>query len=80
MKNISNNPPSFSILVVDESRCQGHGRCNLIAPEIFSSDEFGKAVPRITKIDAALSAQVLLAVANCPEYAISLNDGKVDEK
>lgn len=69
---------SFSILTVDQSKCQGHGRCVLIAPEIFDLDSLGQAVPRITKIDSALMPKALLAIANCPEFAISLHDQEAD--
>ncbi len=80
MNNFSKSPSPISILVVDESKCQGHGRCNLIAPEIFDLDDFGKVVPRLATINPTLSPQVLLAIANCPEFAISLIDGEVDRK
>lgn len=78
--NSSKNFSQASVLIVDESKCQGHGRCNLIAPEIFDLDVFGKAAPRIRVMDSTLRAQVLLAIANCPEFAINLIDGEVDQK
>jgi len=58
---------------IDPERCQGHGRCYDLAPELFGDDEEGYgqvlgdgAVPPGQQ-DAAR-----LAVANCPERAIEV--------
>jgi ferredoxin len=55
---------------VDASRCQGHGQCNLVCPEVFQFDEQGFA--RIVKDEVSrdLCADVERAVQNCPEQAI----------
>lgn len=56
---------------VDVSRCQGHGRCLLEAPELFDVGDNGKvelldagelSAPRAEELDAAVLA--------CPEAAI----------
>ena len=49
---------------VDQSKCQGHNRCYAIAPELFDVDA-GVVEPH-------LAEKARLAVANCPEYAISI--------
>ena len=58
---------------VDQSKCQGHNRCYAIAPELFDVDDLGNA---FEIGDGVVSPQLLekarLAVANCPEYAISI--------
>ncbi|MET0144688.1 MAG: ferredoxin [Ilumatobacteraceae bacterium] len=63
---------------VDAERCQGHNRCYAIAPELFDVDDFGQAFVRPELDDGAvpdgLAAKARLAVANCPEYAISIED------
>jgi ferredoxin len=56
---------------IDPGRCQGHGRCYDLAPELFGEDEDGYgtvladgAVPAGREDDARLAA------ANCPEHAV----------
>ena len=56
---------------IDSTRCQGHARCNTLYPEVFGLDEEGFAFV-IGNTDQDLSqAKVELAVANCPEHAIT---------
>ena len=56
---------------VDSGRCQGHARCNVMCPEVFDLDDAGYAVVRDAHVPAALEDDVLDAVANCPEQAIT---------
>jgi ferredoxin len=60
---------------VDEQRCQGHGRCYATAPDVFLADELGNGheVGDGT-VTAALEAAARLAVANCPERAITIEE------
>jgi ferredoxin len=60
---------------VDCERCQGHARCAALAPELFALDEFGNAreVGDGT-VPAALVDKAYLAQANCPEFAIEVNE------
>ena len=58
---------------IDTGICQGHGRCYDLAPDLFGDDEEGYGqvlgdgtVPPGTEHEASL------AVANCPERAISM--------
>jgi ferredoxin len=58
---------------VDPDRCQGHNRCYALAPELFDVDDFGNASEIGDGIvPADLFDKARLAVANCPEYAISI--------
>jgi ferredoxin len=59
-------------VVVDRSRCTGHGRCYLLAPEIFTPDEQGLAVVVVAEPTEEQQRFALLAEANCPERAITL--------
>ncbi len=60
---------------IDGERCQGHNRCYALAPELFDVDDFGQAVVLGDgTVPAELEHKARLAVANCPEYAISLDD------
>jgi ferredoxin len=58
---------------VDADRCEGHGRCYALAPELFAADDIGNssevghgAVP------PELEREARLAAANCPELAITI--------
>ncbi|GAA1816978.1 ferredoxin [Actinomadura chokoriensis] len=58
---------------IDSERCQGHGRCYDLAPDLFGEDDEGYgtvlgggAVPADREQDARLAA------ANCPERAIDV--------
>ena len=58
---------------IDSDRCQGHGRCYDLAPELFGEDEEGNGqvlaggIVPAGREDAARRAE-----ANCPERAINV--------
>ncbi|MDQ1695990.1 MAG: ferredoxin [Frankiaceae bacterium] len=57
---------------VDADRCQGHGRCYLTAPGLFEADDLGSGRPiGDGAVPVALQHDARLAVANCPERAVS---------
>jgi ferredoxin len=61
---------------VSSERCQGHNRCYVLAPELFDVDDLGSAVVRGDgSVPAELEHKARLAVANCPEYAITIDEG-----
>jgi ferredoxin len=61
---------------VSSERCQGHNRCYVLAPELFDVDDLGSAVVRGDgSVPAELEDKARLAVANCPEYAITIDEG-----
>ena len=60
-------------IVLDLEKCQGHGRCYSLAPELFDSDDNGNSVLKVTgPVPAELEAAARLAADNCPEYAIEI--------
>lgn len=62
-------------VIVDEEKCQGHNRCFAIAPELFDVDDYGTAIALNDGIvPAELEEKARLAAANCPEYAITIED------
>ncbi|MEW6474411.1 MAG: ferredoxin [Actinomycetota bacterium] len=67
-------------LLVDRDRCQGHGRCNSIAPELFDLDELGYSVVlcEAGQVPDQLSDRAIRAVGACPERAIRVEE-RVDE-
>ena len=61
---------------VDAELCSGQGRCYTVSPELFQSDDEGFVVQRGTEFEVAAEDEeaALLAVASCPEGAISMVD------
>ena len=60
-------------VVVDHERCQGHGRCYDLAPEVFGADDDGYVLLLVPgDVPDALEPSAHRAVANCPERALSL--------
>jgi ferredoxin len=60
---------------VDPEKCQGHNRCYAIAPELFDVDDLGNAHElNDGVVPARLEDKARMAVANCPEYAISITE------
>jgi len=58
---------------VDQDRCQGHGRCYSLAPELFEPDEIGNGIERNGgEIAIGAEANALRAARNCPELAITV--------
>ena len=61
---------------VDPTKCQGHGRCHALAPELFEVDEYGMS--RVIGDGTVLPESqrvVQLVAANCPEFAVEIVDG-----
>ncbi len=60
---------------LDSDACQGHNRCYMLAPELFDTDDEGYAILRIDgEIPKDLEEKAMLAVDNCPEFAIEVAD------
>ncbi len=62
-------------ILFDRPTCQGHNRCHLLAPELFDTDDEGYAVLKVSgEIAAELADKARLAVDNCPEFAITVEE------
>lgn len=59
---------------IDSAKCQGHGRCELIAPEYFEVGDDGYADLLREGVAEDDLVDVREAVESCPESAISLAD------
>jgi ferredoxin len=59
---------------LDPERCQGHGRCYVLAPELFDADDYGHCVVVVDDVDDAQLDAARLGVENCPEQALALED------
>ena len=66
---------------MDTEKCQGHNRCYALAPELFDVDDYGQAVViGDGDVPPELEDKARLAVANCPEYAISIETDERDDR
>jgi ferredoxin len=59
-------------LRVAAERCVGHGRCYVLAPDVFGEDERGHCVLLVETVPSDLERQARLGEENCPERAISI--------
>jgi ferredoxin len=60
---------------VDGQKCQGHNRCYAVAEELFDIDEYGYAHEKGDgTVPPGLEEKAKLAVANCPELAITVEE------
>jgi ferredoxin len=60
---------------VDGEKCQGHNRCFAVAEELFDIDDYGYAHEKSDgTVPDGLEEKAKLAVANCPEQAITIED------
>ena len=59
---------------VDADLCVGHGRCYVLAPDVFAPDDFGHCEVIAAEVDGALAEQARIGAENCPERAITLED------
>lgn len=59
-------------IAVDAEKCQGHARCYALAPDLFTIDDYGQSsVVGDGSVPPGLEDGARLAIANCPELAIS---------
>jgi len=59
---------------VDEAACVGHGRCYVLAPEVYADDDRGHCVVAKPEVGPDLEAKARLGADNCPEHAIRVGD------
>jgi ferredoxin len=57
---------------VDPDLCVGHGRCYVLAPDVFAADDFGHCEIVIDQVEGALAEQARVGAENCPERAITV--------
>ena len=60
-------------VLINHDRCQGHGRCYDLAPDLFGEDEDGYGVVLGDgRVPPGREEDARLARANCPEAAVEL--------
>ena len=64
---------AFVQLQVESSRCQGHARCNAVAPEVFELDDVGYVATGSGEVRAGLEEQAKKGAAACPEHALKVS-------
>ncbi len=63
-------------VTIDDEKCQGHGRCYALAPTVFEPDDLGQGkVLGDGVVAEGDQDQARLAAANCPELAITVEEG-----
>jgi ferredoxin len=62
---------------VDTEKCEGHNRCFVVARELIELDDSGYAHEiGDGAVPAGLEEKARLAVTNCPEQAISIDEAE----
>ena len=59
---------------LDAERCQGHGRCYMLAPDLFDADDLGHCVLLVEEVPAGKEADARSGADNCPEQALTVED------
>ena len=57
---------------IDRIRCDGHGLCAELLPEMISLDDWGYPIVRDVPVPPALGAHAQRAVDACPVLALRL--------
>ncbi|MBL7501633.1 ferredoxin [Frankia sp. CNm7] len=59
-------------VVVDGARCTGHAQCNVAAPEVFTLDDLGYALPGEIAVSHDTEPAARRGALACPERAITV--------
>jgi ferredoxin len=66
-------------LKLNTELCSGHGRCYVLSPDVFETDDDGYGQAKFSRVPDELIQQARIAVINCPEDAITLISEEGDE-
>ena len=58
---------------IDATRCQGHGQCVFLCPEVFAADAQGMGTVVRADVPVASEDDARRAEGSCPERAIELS-------
>lgn len=59
---------------IDENLCSGHGRCYVLAPDVFDADDSGYGQVKVAEVPPEFEEQARAGERNCPERAIVISD------
>ena len=62
---------------IDTAKCQGHGRCAIIAPDAFDVDDSGKGKVLVDLYSGKFRAAAEEAEFSCPETAITIASSSI---
>ncbi|MFX0577088.1 ferredoxin [Nocardia nepalensis] len=57
-------------IIADRARCQGHGMCEALLPDLFQVDDTGKVRVLVEQVSETDRADARLAVDTCPVEAL----------
>jgi ferredoxin len=61
-------------VILDSEKCQGHGRCYVLAPEVFAPDDEGYGTVLQADVSGELLEQATRGAQGCPEGAITIEE------
>ena len=59
-------------VICDIELCQGHGRCEAMAPDIFNLNENGYLEQEVIQVPPGLEEQARLGAESCPEEILTI--------
>jgi ferredoxin len=59
-------------VLLDSEKCQGHGRCYVLAPEVFAPDDEGYGTVLQEDVARDRVEQAVRGAQGCPEAAITV--------
>lgn len=59
---------------IEAERCQGHGRCYELAPDLVTDDDRGRGSVVTTDVPADAEGDARAAASACPEHAVLLGE------
>ena len=62
---------------IDTAKCQGHGRCAIIAPDVFDVDDSGKGKVLVDLYSGKFRAAAEEAEFSCQETAITIASSSI---
>lgn len=60
-------------VVVDWDKCEGHGLCELTAPEIYQLDDEGELHLLVEEVDGPLAERAAAGARVCPVAALRVD-------
>jgi ferredoxin len=64
---------------VDYTRCDGHGVCESIAPDLFELNDQDAVTVKVEPIPAEREAAAADAVGQCPKVALTIIDEREEQ-
>ena len=59
-------------VICDIEHCQGHGRCEAMAPDVFTLNENGYLEQEVIQVPPGLEEQARLGAESCPEEILTI--------